>query len=306
MALTMLGVSAMALSFVLDGDATGVARLAAGVPLIAALIIVLVTGARRRPNQRPSDRAVAGSTVIAAFLVGALAFSYLTDVTAPSPTDEDAQFQLQLSEDVTTVPVTRLQVNVDEAYVNRVVDNSEAQMSSLREISGRQAEALVSAARAAGYEPRAATALDWDAATAQRAGDTPLVTVPVSGTADPVLNKVVFMARAGAATVMEYSGFMIDAATLHFEIWQDGRQTKNVDVVNEAAVSADGVLQVFDWNAFNRCLSSQGISWALLTAIGIACSAICAGTLGLGCVACLSFAAGGWSGTVVGCYRLVA
>lgn len=128
------------------------------------------------------------------------------------------------------------------------------------------------------------------------------MTVPAKATEDPLLNKVVFLTSQGSSTIMECAGSLVDAATLHFEIWQDGRQIKNADVVNTAANDSGEVVQAFDWNAFNRCLSSQGISWALLTAIGIACSAVCAGTLGLGCAGCLAFAAGGWSGTVLGCY----
>jgi hypothetical protein len=68
-----------------------------------------------------------------------------------------------------------------------------------------------------------------------------------------------------------------------------------VPVATQRAATARG----FSWSNFNDCLSQQGIaSWVGYMAAG-ACAAICAGTLGTGCIPCIG-AVAGFGGGVIG------
>lgn len=83
-------------------------------------------------------------------------------------------------------------------------------------------------------------------------------------------------------------------------LWQDG-QLKLDQVVSDGAEPATtGTAQsAFNWNTMSKCLSSAGIAQWAIVAIGIACSLVCVGTAGIGCVACVA-AAGGVIGSTAG------
>lgn len=83
-------------------------------------------------------------------------------------------------------------------------------------------------------------------------------------------------------------------------LWQDGQLKLDQVVSDGAAPSAAGTAHAaFNWSTMSKCLSSAGIAqWAII-AIGIACGLVCAGTVGIGCAACV-VAAGGVIGSTAG------
>lgn len=87
----------------------------------------------------------------------------------------------------------------------------------------------------------------------------------------------------------------------HVALWQDGKLiTDQVvsDGVTPGAANTDAQ-PAFNWNTFNQCLLNAGIAqWAII-AIGIACTVLCGGTAGVGCLVCV-VAAGGVIGTTAG------
>lgn len=99
-----------------------------------------------------------------------------------------------------------------------------------------------------------------------------------------------------------------DRYLVHLE--QDGVMVLDEDiteVVRQAEMdqSSDGLSfrsAGFSWSTFNRCLSTAGISQAVIMAITIACSAVCVGTAGLGCLACITAAGLVGSGTIGYCW----
>jgi len=77
--------------------------------------------------------------------------------------------------------------------------------------------------------------------------------------------------------------------------WIDGLRTLERFVPNpEDSIST---VATIGWNEFVSCLNGAGVAAWVVTALSIACGAICAGTGGAGCVPCLA-AAGGLTGGV--------
>lgn len=81
-------------------------------------------------------------------------------------------------------------------------------------------------------------------------------------------------------------------------MWVDGEKTLDRVVTNP---DSGLITPQFSWSKFNRCLSSAGIPGYVITALTIACAAVCVGTVGVGCVACIAAAAGIFGGTVGYC-----
>lgn len=60
------------------------------------------------------------------------------------------------------------------------------------------------------------------------------------------------------------------------------------------------------WSCLNSCLSGLGIPMWIISALGVACGLICAGTAGAGCFACLYAASAGLGGTLGWCIGVCA
>lgn len=88
--------------------------------------------------------------------------------------------------------------------------------------------------------------------------------------------------------------------------WLDGR--KIVDEVVSAPAGAETPTPLYKkgdwWGNFLQCMNSAGVAGWLVTAISIACGAICVVTAGAGCFVCLAAAAGTAGGTVGACIEI--
>ncbi|MFE1080660.1 hypothetical protein ACFW31_19190 [Nocardiopsis alba] len=83
------------------------------------------------------------------------------------------------------------------------------------------------------------------------------------------------------------------------EFWVDG--VNHVDQVVEAG--DEGQVSTQGFSDFIDCLNNQGASGWLVAAISLACSAVCVGTVGAGCIPCITAAAGVTGGVVGFCIR---
>lgn len=75
-------------------------------------------------------------------------------------------------------------------------------------------------------------------------------------------------------------------------LWQDGTLVTDQVVTTPANEAAGDAEAAFSWDKLNRCLLNAGIAQWVVTAVGVACALLCAGTAGLGCVACIVATAG--------------
>ncbi|SIS39960.1 hypothetical protein [Salimicrobium flavidum] len=93
----------------------------------------------------------------------------------------------------------------------------------------------------------------------------------------------------------------VNNETGHIKSYANGKlnKDKEYDVPNDNAQISDGfqTLGIGSWwGAFNDCMKNdmQVPGW-VITGISIACSAVCIGTAGAGCVGCVTAAASGFS-----------
>ncbi|RLQ94912.1 hypothetical protein D9X91_12730 [Falsibacillus albus] len=84
-----------------------------------------------------------------------------------------------------------------------------------------------------------------------------------------------------------------DAAEL--TSWLNGKK------VQEVQFEKPDVQPQWSFSYFNDCLSSQGVSWAVIAALGFLCGAACVGTAGAACAPCLYAGAAGSGGTIGYC-----
>lgn len=79
----------------------------------------------------------------------------------------------------------------------------------------------------------------------------------------------------------------------HVEAWTNGEKTADREVTSDDVASSEISAQGGGfWSKLNDCLSSQGVASWVVAGLGVACSAVCVGTAGAGCVACIAAAAG--------------
>lgn len=82
--------------------------------------------------------------------------------------------------------------------------------------------------------------------------------------------------------------------------WSDG--VKNLDEVVQTDENVnDGEIGTYSWSGFVDCLNNAGVSAWAVTALSVACGAICAGTAGAGCAPCLYAASSITGGTLGWC-----
>jgi len=154
----MLSAILVGLSFAFQNDAVvAVLRLGAGAPLAVALVLAVIRRTRKTQGTM-ADRVTTGATVVGAFVAGALVFSYITSAQDSSP--DSPAFDINVSESVATLPVSRLEVDVTEEQTERVLDDAEAAISALEVVDGQRAGQLIAAAQDVQYEPRVARELD--------------------------------------------------------------------------------------------------------------------------------------------------
>ncbi|GAB3444565.1 hypothetical protein GCM10027570_13970 [Streptomonospora sediminis] len=105
---------------------------------------------------------------------------------------------------------------------------------------------------------------------------------------------VAFDTTGAASGVYEMLLREMSATSGSVEYWVNGAK------VLDRVVEADQATTL-GWSEFNDCLSNAGVAAWTITAISIACAAICAGTAGAGCVPCIAAAAGGTGGVIGYC-----
>lgn len=128
----------------------------------------------------------------------------------------------------------------------------------------------------------------------------------------PFQEKPNLLAQSGYTMFFDKSGNVVARGEIVLEqitdtsgrvsMWQDGTKLLDriVDDPNSSVNGKSGQAEiVFSWDRLNSCLANAGIaSWAI-TAIGIACGAACAATVGIGCIVCAT-AVSGIAGTTIG------
>lgn len=300
---TLLAIVALiGASFLLNGHAfSGVLRMGAAALSVTALVFALRHTSKRSVSHQhgPSPR----GKILIAFMVGAIATYGAVNAESQGPQLPEA-FEITLAETTTNaLPVTQTTFEPSEEELEALVAEAAETAEEIRDITGGQSEQLVSAAQHAGYQTRSGQSLNWAAATTQSHRGVFLITTPLLGEVLPEISKVVFMYRHGNTTVVEMVGRMLDEATVHLDVWQDGAHVQNVDMVNPSISESGEFAQVFSWSELNRCLSNAGIAWWILSAIAVTCAAVCAATAGFGCAVCIAGLAGGNVGMATACVQ---
>lgn len=139
--------------------------------------------------------------------------------------------------------------------------------------------------------------------------DTRLLRIPVeAGQGVLVESSVnVFFDSAGIVIgKVEFSFISVSADSGQVRTWLDGRLL--VDQVVSASDTPESIAPAYKkgdwWGNFLLCMNTAGVAGWLVTAISIACGAICVVTAGAGCLVCLAAAAGTAGGTVGACIEI--
>lgn len=270
---------------------------------VAALVLVLgalavaVRSGRARPAGKvaPTVALVAVAVAFAVAAVGAVQVAALPD-------DVPTSLAFEVPAGPGVVQVAHREADLSDAALEPVVTEAAETAAELSEVGGAQRDTLVEAVRGLGYLPLSGLTADYAAASAYDYQGSTVVSVPLRGTDLPEVSNVTFVSVDGLTSVVEMKSWMIDAATVGFQMWQDGTQSKNVVLTNPDADSAGGFQQIgVDWRKLNSCLNSIGISWAVLAVISVACAAACA-TMVL-CAPCIAAMAGWTGGTIAACVK---
>lgn len=204
-----------------------------------------------------------------------------------------------------TVPVSALSSEgeapavASQTALADLEDAAQAQ-SVAQPVEGDEAEEYAAQARdavsATGTHLKEGESADFGQAEVSRLEDgTNIVIFPLAG--GDLTNSALTVSIASDGTTGSVHEMLlreISATSGSVEFWVDG--VKHADqVVDENQVSTQG------WSEFLNCLNNQGAAAWLVTAITIACAAICAGTAGAGCIPCIAAAAGTTGGVVGYC-----
>lgn len=136
--------------------------------------------------------------------------------------------------------------------------------------------------------------LQWDAAHTFEIGQFRCVHAPRStDEMDPSGLTVFYDLDGNHAHTVEVVLSRPSESVHRLQVWDNGKSIAEW-VFDEKPPQA-----MFSWQVLNDCLASQGISWALISVIGVVCSAACVGSGGTACVPCIAGLAGA-NTTVIG------
>lgn len=125
--------------------------------------------------------------------------------------------------------------------------------------------------------------VQWDAAHAFEVGEFRCVHAPRSVDETDLSGVTVFYGRDKTHVHTAEVVLSQPSDGLHqLQVWDNGKLVAD-ETFNENAPQVQ-----WSWQVLNDCLASQGISWALISVIGVACSAACVGTAGTACVPCIA------------------
>jgi hypothetical protein len=200
-----------------------------------------------------------------------------------------------------------------EQLANKVVEPGSAEAVAAREL----AEATLRSGQVTLHLPAGATTDVSRSQVYRLADDATLVRVPITGLSAGSVVGYVFDADRRLTQTIEFQLIEHTPTTGKVRVWLDGRQVLERQITEkETMATANAMAKAsrgqapsatdarplgFSFGKFNDCLSSAGVSSWTVTAIGIACGAICAGTAGAGCIPCLTAAGGVAGGTLWFC-----
>ncbi|MDR6939315.1 hypothetical protein [Arcanobacterium hippocoleae] len=120
-----------------------------------------------------------------------------------------------------------------------------------------------------------------------------------------ITNRFTFFITSQGIKTFEMYVKPVNSHHVHVKSWING--IKSVDqitpVPSNSSFSKSATPMWIDWGNLNNCLSKLGISSWVLAGLGLVCGVACAGTAGLGCIGCVSFAAGFGAGSVKACVQ---
>lgn len=154
------------------------------------------------------------------------------------------------------------------------------------------------------YIPRSKAVLLWKDAIVTSYHENTIVSVPFSGLSElKVTNRLTFFFNKNTIDTFEMFIKDISNKEILVKTWINGVESTNQisSVYSQKSIIGETIPLWLDWGKLNDCLSKKGISSWALAGMSIVCGAACAGTLGAGCVACISFAAGFFAGSTKPC-----
>ncbi|MBY6051747.1 hypothetical protein [Cytobacillus firmus] len=106
---------------------------------------------------------------------------------------------------------------------------------------------------------------------------------------------IIFNQEENIDSIVEVNLEMQTEEKAELKTWLNG------DLVDDVKFDKPDVEPQWSWKVFQDCLSSKGISWAIVSALGFLCGAACIATAGAACVGCLLAAGSVTSGTISYC-----
>jgi protein gp37 len=119
--------------------------------------------------------------------------------------------------------------------------------------------------------------------------------VPLVGTDLPDVSNLTYITIAGSTTVEENAARLIDENHVLYRSWSGDSMTHNAVLTNpDDSSQVPTSTRGFSMDKLKKCLNENGIAWAVLLVVGVACSAACAtAVLCLPCVALYAGITGG-------------
>ena len=143
-------------------------------------------------------------------------------------------------------------------------------------------------------------AIDTETAQAYTNGQQVLVRAAVTGKnlVEPSGVSALLDIKTGQKSTSVETVFVQGKGGGSVKTWIDGKNVLNTFVPDP---TKSGSTQTVGWNEFTACLNGAGVAAWVVTAITVACSAICVGTAGAGCIPCITAAAGVTGGVFYSC-----
>lgn len=285
---------------------SGYLRAATIFTTLGAIGVVIATWTSNKPSMR-REKFGKGAALVGTFVAAAI----ITNGAAVATSDNSIPeaFTLNTAPMTTTaLPVSQVTFDPTEEELEATLESAADKAALYSTIEGEESEQLIAAAQATDYELRSGLGLDWANAMTQSNGEMRIVTIPiVGGDALADVSKLVYIRSGNETAVVESVAHMIDESKVNLLLWQDGSMIKNADLINPNVVENEtGIAQAFSWKVLNKCLSNAGISWFIISAISVTCAAVCVGTAGFGCVACIAGLAGANGGLITACVQSAA
>lgn len=212
------------------------------------------------------------------------------------------------------IPTATVEEVPSAAEVRTALVTGQAQVASWEALDERTTEHLAKRyadASSAGLTLDVSAAQAWDVDDSTR-----LLRLPVAEGQSVVPGvsavNVFFDGQGKKLDTIEFNFVPVSATSGEVRTWLNGdlisNQLAEAPVADESAtddgMATAGYTKGDWWGNFLQCMNSAGAAGWLVTAITIACAAICVVTLGAGCVVCIAGAAGTTGGVVGACITI--